>query len=51
MDSPPRERVIPLPREKLAYEVETVCAPAQRKAFEELFGRARESFQILPLRK
>ncbi|HUT74832.1 MAG TPA: hypothetical protein VM221_08360 [Armatimonadota bacterium] len=44
-------RVIPLPREKLAYEVETVCAPAQRKAFEELFGRARESFQILPLRK
>jgi hypothetical protein len=44
-------RVIVLPREKLAYEVATMCRPDQLKGFEEVFRRARDSFQLLPARR
>jgi len=43
-------RVIVLPREKLAYDVATMCRPDRLKQFETAFRRARDSFRLLPAR-
>ena len=43
-------RVIVLPREKLAYDIMTVCKPSELERFKQVFQRARDSFQLLPAR-
>jgi len=44
-------RVIVLPDEKLAYDVTTMCGPADRERFEDPFQRTRNSFELLPARE
>jgi hypothetical protein len=44
-------RLIPLPRERLVYSVETSCGPGYRRQFEDILRRVRESFTVLPVLK
>jgi len=41
-------RIIILPREKLAYDIITMCEPAQRAKFGPALQHARDSFTVLP---
>ncbi|UCH34337.1 MAG: hypothetical protein JSV65_17700 [Armatimonadota bacterium] len=44
-------RVLLLPRERLAYDVVTLCASSDRERFKEQFARARDSFRLLRARR